>query len=233
MQPRPRIPFLARGARAAFTLIELLVVIAIIAILAAILFPVFAQAREKARQSACLSNLKQIGTALQLYTQDYDETVPSARTYGAWWTKANPRGWPPPFAKDQQMPYVKNEAVWFCPSVALDRVMHPPSHKTATYRDNQTTYFWNFNCQERGRGSRTETLAARALASVPYPAEQPMWWDIPYWASDSVHQNGVNAAFLDGHAKWARIDDTEGYSSENDYYGMHSCDGFEVNKPRR
>ena len=60
----------------AFTLIELLVVIAIIAILAAILFPVFAQARAKARQAACLSNMKQIGNALMMYTQDYDETLP-------------------------------------------------------------------------------------------------------------------------------------------------------------
>src|SRR5207249_4382724 len=62
--------------KTAFTLIELLVVIAIIAILAAILFPVFAQAREKARQAGCLSNLKQIGTATMLYVQDYDETYP-------------------------------------------------------------------------------------------------------------------------------------------------------------
>lgn len=64
------------SARQGFTLIELLVVIAIIAILAAILFPVFAQAREKARQTACLSNLKQIGTAFQMYTQDNDEMMP-------------------------------------------------------------------------------------------------------------------------------------------------------------
>ena len=62
----------------AFTLIELLVVIAIIAILAAILFPVFAQAREKARASSCLSNMKQLGTALQLYVDDYEETMPFA-----------------------------------------------------------------------------------------------------------------------------------------------------------
>src|SRR5690349_16808444 len=61
----------------AFTLIELLVVIAIIAILAAILFPVFAQAREKARQAACLSNSKQIGLALLMYLQDYDEALPA------------------------------------------------------------------------------------------------------------------------------------------------------------
>src|SRR6476619_6861397 len=65
-----------RRIRMAFTLIELLVVIAIIAILAAILFPVFAQAREKARMSACVSNMRQIGSALMMYTQDYDETFP-------------------------------------------------------------------------------------------------------------------------------------------------------------
>jgi prepilin-type N-terminal cleavage/methylation domain-containing protein len=65
-----------KGVRSGFTLIELLVVIAIIAILAAILFPVFAQAREKARSAACLSNLKQMGTALQMYGQDYDEGLP-------------------------------------------------------------------------------------------------------------------------------------------------------------
>src|SRR5437867_12307273 len=65
-----------RARKPAFTLIELLVVIAVIAILAAILFPVFAQAREKARQAGCLSNLRQIGTATMLYVQDYDETYP-------------------------------------------------------------------------------------------------------------------------------------------------------------
>src|SRR5450432_3921103 len=72
---------LYRQRRQAFTLIELLVVIAIIAILAAILFPVFAQAREKARQTSCLSNNKQIGLATMMYIQDYDETFPSEPWY--------------------------------------------------------------------------------------------------------------------------------------------------------
>src|SRR2546429_2857048 len=75
--------------RPGFTLIELLVVIAIIAILAAILFPVFAQAREKARQTSCLSNMKQLSTALIMYVQDYDETLPKnefidQNNWGAW-----------------------------------------------------------------------------------------------------------------------------------------------------
>src|SRR5437588_7543059 len=65
-----------KNSRSAFTLIELLVVIAIIAILAAILFPVFAQAREQARKASCLSNCKQLGLAMQMYAQDYDDNMP-------------------------------------------------------------------------------------------------------------------------------------------------------------
>src|SRR5580692_815365 len=72
------------SVRRAFTLIELLVVIAIIAILAAILFPVFAQAREKARQTSCLSNTKQMGLAVLMYIQDYDETSPLAYHNPSW-----------------------------------------------------------------------------------------------------------------------------------------------------
>jgi prepilin-type N-terminal cleavage/methylation domain-containing protein/prepilin-type processing-associated H-X9-DG protein len=110
--------FHRQAPRRGFTLIELLVVIAIIAILAAILFPVFAQAREKARQAACLSNCKQIGTAVQMYAQDYDETLPGA---GPDWPGNNKH---PVFKAGYGWamwvilldPYIKGRNLWICPS---------------------------------------------------------------------------------------------------------------------
>src|SRR5437764_6385897 len=112
--------------RCGFTLIELLVVIAIIAILAAVLFPVFAQAREKARQTACLSNGKQLGLALNMYVQDYDERFPPA-DYGnpvtsppytqyAWFSGNGGAVFYPPCCFDLLQPYQKNLQVNKCPS---------------------------------------------------------------------------------------------------------------------
>ncbi|MES2460850.1 MAG: DUF1559 domain-containing protein [Armatimonadota bacterium] len=112
----------------AFTLIELLVVIAIIAILAAILFPVFAQARDKARQASCMSNLKQIGTAGMMYMQDYDDTMfqtyynDTPLTYQAWWYSyvdytQDPAGRTVP-EKALLYPYTKNNGIKDCPSAA-------------------------------------------------------------------------------------------------------------------
>src|SRR6056297_1595143 len=104
--------------RRGFTLIELLVVIAIIAILAAILFPVFARAREKARQTSCLSNVKQIGLAWQMYVQDYDECIPP------YYVPNSVRGPELPdigasttlYWQDLIYPYTKNFQIWVCPS---------------------------------------------------------------------------------------------------------------------
>jgi len=135
-----------RGAtprsRKAFTLIELLVVIAIIAILAAILFPVFAQAREKARQTSCLSNTKQLGLGFMMYTQDYDEMFPASGGHlggtpsGAWayssagfYNLVMPAEWPNVQDARQQasivawgnvtQPYIKNYQLHNCPSGTL------------------------------------------------------------------------------------------------------------------
>lgn len=98
----------------AFTLIELLVVIAIIAILAAILFPVFARARENARRTSCMSNLKQVGLGLLQYVQDSDETLPRS-FYGGGGVPSNPTNYK---WMDCIFPYVKSEAVFDCPSDA-------------------------------------------------------------------------------------------------------------------
>jgi len=100
-------------AKQAFTLIELLVVIAIIAILAAILFPVFAKVREKARQTACLSNEKQIGLAFMQYTQDYDEIYPAGHKDAY---NGAGQGW-----AGQLYPYIKSTQVFTCPSDSFNK----------------------------------------------------------------------------------------------------------------
>jgi prepilin-type N-terminal cleavage/methylation domain-containing protein/prepilin-type processing-associated H-X9-DG protein len=110
-------------SKRAFTLIELLVVIAIIAILAAILFPVFAQVRDRARMSACLSNMKQIGTSLMLYVQDYDETYPYIRFHGAD-TPTAERAY---VWKNAILPYLKSHDVLACPSNPVSRAV-PGQH---------------------------------------------------------------------------------------------------------
>src|SRR4028118_1608371 len=102
---------LRRGNRSAFTLIELLVVIAIIAILAAILFPVFAQAREKARAVSCLNNAKQLGTGAMMYSQDYDEKM--ILNTRSWETTSG--DWHGQWAMAIQS-YVKNTKIFECPS---------------------------------------------------------------------------------------------------------------------
>lgn len=133
---------LATRSRNGFTLIELLVVIAIIAILAAILFPVFARAREAARATQCRSNLKQLGTAVMMYTQDYDETLPIERTIN------------PSMSVIQFLdPYIKSKAVWDCPSQS-------PSAKSSIAYNGERSYSYN-----------TWALSNQSLAAIQNVSE--------------------------------------------------------------
>ncbi|MEI6500845.1 MAG: DUF1559 domain-containing protein [Armatimonadota bacterium] len=201
--------------RRGFTLIELLVVIAIIAILAAILFPVFAKAREKARQTSCLSNLKQLGTGLLMYAQDYDERLPASMQ---WVDGVN--AWPLYKWSCTVVPYVKNSQIFVCPSESA-----PPTEQ-GSFSVGPISYMVNANLMPAVRGPFDGSMG-----TISKVAETVMIFDA--WgaqrycaaASDllqngaacnaraagigydgvtdySRHNGGFNATMADGHAKW-------------------------------
>ncbi|HHX39440.1 MAG TPA: DUF1559 domain-containing protein [Armatimonadetes bacterium] len=185
-----------------FTLIELLVVIAIIAILAAILFPVFARARENARKAACQSNLKQIGNALMMYVQDYDETLPIVTTAisggyrvgdpdapccsKAWHqnrSTTNPAPAPTMvhngFVAHRLEPYVKNTQVWRCPSMP----------GTPSITGDSTSYLCSLAISQR-YSAATLLLEGASLAAIkPSPSEVPIFQDAVAWYESGTQAN--------------------------------------------
>ena len=219
------------GKSFAFTLIELLVVIAIIAILAAILFPVFAQARAKARQAVCLSNMKQLGTSFMMYVQDYDETFPptdydAGSTRFTWFRLVEPyiKGGVTSESKSQR------KSVFVCPDI--DKAPDDPTWMTRSNTKSMAerailSYGTNVNLMPRGRGiAPPNVFPSVSLAAAEMPASLvllgPNYGTIPdingrddSYDSRSIHDQGfilarrrhsvgANFAFADGHAKWFR-----------------------------
>jgi len=201
--------------RPGFTLIELLVVIAIIAILAAILFPVFAKAREKARQSSCSSNLKQLALATLQYAQDYDETFP------VWFRYQYPNS--PQHPTTAVLPYVKSTQVYVCPSMT-------PTYGTywSFTITGPVTYGYGFSWYIFGNDTARTPYT---LGQITKPAEVVMIGDaqhcwgggdaIPYantccdttrptTGNPSRHNGGENLAFVDGHVKWMQSEAIKG-----------------------
>ena len=223
MVDRNSVRNVAPRPRRAFTLIELLVVIAIIAILAAILFPVFAQAREAARKTACLSNTKQIASAVQLYCQDYDETyaLNLYRVTGPGITVFS--------FYDAHLPYTKNVGILACPSEPTsqdwDQFLQVCTGGQFRSVGNFRFFAYNGNYCIFQHGADNNlgigTRPARSMASVPRPAEQPVFFDgklqcnlnSPIYQNGQPpmtgvrpprHHEGVSVAYADGHAKFQK-----------------------------
>jgi prepilin-type N-terminal cleavage/methylation domain-containing protein/prepilin-type processing-associated H-X9-DG protein len=200
-----------RHRKVGFTLIELLVVIAIIAILAAILFPVFAQAREKARTISCLSNTKQMDLGVLMYVQDYDESFPISLYL------ADPGTGLAFSVYDAIFPYTKNNGIVQCPSaphvidwtayMALFGLTTPNNFRYASYCPNVTLFADGPDNVLTGNRRPIQTLG-----SIPYPVAESMWYDgfiggggSFYTPVEGRHTSGANVAYVDGHSKWFRL----------------------------
>ena len=209
----------APQGKTGFTLIELLVVIAIIAILAAILFPVFARARENARRASCQSNLKQIGLSWQMYVQDYDSRLPvyEGAAYGADWTSGS--------VMPLLAPYVKNGQIFYCPNGRNGQPVSAYGDALSPWHYAQYGTHYGMPWGYRPGKAALINLAGGGSPLMIDEVQQPsllcLMAETRFDATSGygygqfdcgtlnynvfeAHFDGSNYAFLDGHVKWLK-----------------------------
>jgi len=192
--------------RRGFTLIELLVVIAIIAILAAILFPVFARAREKARQASCSSNMKQIGLAMLMYASDYDGKIRASTNWPGGPICTPIQEWEGAWqALSYYYPYIKNAQLYVCPSVgegngcSYGQIVWNPT----------IGYMWNEGAKSLDKIGDAAPKGVGGTIIVTEASNVWVWdWGDPNGDQSlfprirQTHNGGTNFLYLDGHVKW-------------------------------
>jgi prepilin-type N-terminal cleavage/methylation domain-containing protein/prepilin-type processing-associated H-X9-DG protein len=215
--------------RLAFTLIELLVVIAIIAILAAILFPVFAQARESARQTVCTSNVRQIGLSVRMYVQDYDENFPIFYAYNTQDPMTSARAWagdaPHKGVEVEILPYGKNKDLFRCPDDLGGPSLSDPTYGCPGRSTYQACYGSSYRFDTgsfsvvANESSQNNTLYTTTNivsdSQFALPADTRIMRDemMPWFGTNAKygyipgyfqawHSRGAGFVFADGHAKF-------------------------------
>ena len=203
--------------RRAFTLIELLVVIAIIAILAAILFPVFARARENARRASCLSNMKQIALGFMMYSQDYDEKFPTIGTTTQTTapvpedTAFNLSGtagvWYKSWASDIY-PYVKSSQVYLCPS--NQKNFYGTNYGVPWYAvDTAGNLVDYFLYKSQSLAAFQQPSQSMLMTEKGNGGGQQYVFAGTYYAAVAAHFDGGNIAYVDGHVKWLKFNNSD------------------------
>ncbi|MEM1552905.1 MAG: DUF1559 domain-containing protein [Candidatus Bathyarchaeia archaeon] len=242
------------GFSVGFTLIELLVVIAIIAILAAILFPVFSRAREKARQTSCLSNVRQIGLAIAQYTQDYDELLPLYNFYAPW-VPGNVNGWIP--VHFLLRPYIRNDQIFTCPSVQQWGIWSYgyygalSGYSLAGIGSPSETCVWGDKAQVGdASGIRSET--GNPLDPSSWQEVAHGYWRMAYGRSFTSNGQGMvewcwigwgyrrpvgrhfghcNISFVDGHAKSMEMKRLIGPLTNSSCSNPYTAEGYQYGDP--
>lgn len=209
---------LTRNQKKAFTLIELLVVVAIISILAAILFPVFARARENARRASCMSNMEQVGLGFMQYVQDYDEKYPfysdnSDGTSVVYDLKIAANSSPPQFTPLAMIyPYTKSWQILNCPSASPDPSAPPVGNGSTNYLLNGVIFRKSTGLSMAAVSQPSERVMLQEYSMlVSYSAVRPFelsagtyiyWLALPQYSNN--HMGGSNMLFADGHVKWRK-----------------------------